>query len=112
MYYLLKTEPTVYGFADLQKEQSTIWDGVTNPVAVKNLRGMSKGDKLTNHLALSMLGECGIAAIWRLNVAAADAHRSGHPCAAAVILQIAEAAEEAWLRAEGARSVLCCSKSS
>ena len=46
MYYLLKTEPTVYGFADLQKEQSTIWDGVTNPVAVKNLRGMSKGDKL------------------------------------------------------------------
>src|SRR5437868_12286283 len=73
---------------------------------------MSKGDKLTNHLALSMLGECGIAAIWRLNVAAADAHRSGHPCAAAVILQIAEAAEEAWLRAEGARSLLCCSKSS
>src|SRR5262252_2337008 len=46
MYYLLKTEPTVYGFADLQKEQSTIWDGVTNPVAVKNLRGMKKGDKL------------------------------------------------------------------
>lgn len=46
MYYLLKTEPTVYGFADLQKEQSTIWDGVTNPVAVKNLRGISKGDKL------------------------------------------------------------------
>jgi predicted RNA-binding protein with PUA-like domain len=46
MFYLLKTEPTVYGFADLQKEQSTIWDGVTNPVAVKNLRGMSKGDKL------------------------------------------------------------------
>jgi predicted RNA-binding protein with PUA-like domain len=46
MHYLLKTEPTVYGFAELQKEQSTIWDGVTNPVAVKNLRGMKKGDKL------------------------------------------------------------------
>jgi predicted RNA-binding protein with PUA-like domain len=46
MYYLLKTEPTVYGFADLQKEQSTIWDGVTNPAAVKNLRNMQKGDKL------------------------------------------------------------------
>src|SRR5438445_11667075 len=46
MFYLLKTEPTVYGFADLQKEQSTIWDSVTNPVAVKNLRGMNKGDKL------------------------------------------------------------------
>src|SRR5882757_3903538 len=46
MYYLLKTEPTVYGFADLQKEQSTVWDGVTNPVAVRNLRGMQPGDKL------------------------------------------------------------------
>jgi predicted RNA-binding protein with PUA-like domain len=46
MYYLLKTEPTVYGFAELQKEGSTIWDGVTNPAAVKNLRGMKKGDKL------------------------------------------------------------------
>jgi len=46
MHYLLKTEPTVYSFADLQKEHSTIWDGVTNPVAVKHLRGMQKGDKL------------------------------------------------------------------
>ncbi|HEY6308995.1 MAG TPA: EVE domain-containing protein [Candidatus Angelobacter sp.] len=46
MHYLLKTEPSVYSFADLQKEQSTIWDGVTNPVAVKNLRGMQTGDKL------------------------------------------------------------------
>jgi predicted RNA-binding protein with PUA-like domain len=46
MHYLLKTEPSVYSFADLEKEQSTIWDGVTNPVAVKHLRGMQKGDKL------------------------------------------------------------------
>jgi len=46
MHYLLKTESSVYSFADLQREQSTIWDGVTNPVAVKNLRGMNKGNKL------------------------------------------------------------------
>lgn len=46
MHYLLKTEPSVYSFADLQKEQSTIWDGVTNPFAVKNLRNMQKGDEL------------------------------------------------------------------
>ncbi len=46
MYYLLKTEPSVYGFAELQKEGTTIWDGVSNPVALKNLRGMNKGDKL------------------------------------------------------------------
>ena len=46
MRYLLKTEPSVYSFSDLEKEQSTIWDGVTNPVAVKHLRGMHQGDKL------------------------------------------------------------------
>ena len=46
MDYLLKTEPSVYGFADLQKDDTTIWDGVTNPTAVKHLREMKKGDKL------------------------------------------------------------------
>jgi predicted RNA-binding protein with PUA-like domain len=46
MNYLLKTEPTVYSFANLQRDITTIWDGVTNPVAVKNLRGMKPGDNL------------------------------------------------------------------
>ena len=46
MPYLLKTEPSVYSFADLQRERTTIWDGVTNPVALKNLRGMKAGDEL------------------------------------------------------------------
>jgi predicted RNA-binding protein with PUA-like domain len=46
MHYLLKTEPTVYSFADLQREKATVWDGVTNPVAVKHLREMPKGAKL------------------------------------------------------------------
>jgi predicted RNA-binding protein with PUA-like domain len=46
MPYLLKTEPTVYSFADLQREGTTIWDGVTNPVAVKHLRGMKAGERL------------------------------------------------------------------
>jgi predicted RNA-binding protein with PUA-like domain len=46
MDYLLKTEPTVYSFANLESEKTTIWDGVTNPVAVKNLRGMKSGDRL------------------------------------------------------------------
>jgi predicted RNA-binding protein with PUA-like domain len=44
--YLLKTEPSTYSFADLQKEGTTVWDGVANPVAVKNLRGMKPGDRL------------------------------------------------------------------
>jgi predicted RNA-binding protein with PUA-like domain len=46
MYFLLKTEPSAYAFAELLKEKETDWTGVTNPQAVKNLRGMKKGDKL------------------------------------------------------------------
>ena len=46
MDYLLKTEPTVYSFGDLQRDKQTIWDGVTNPVAVKHLREMKAGEGL------------------------------------------------------------------
>ena len=46
MPYLLKTEPSEYSFADLQREGTTIWDGVSNPVALKNLRAMKSGDQL------------------------------------------------------------------
>jgi len=46
MDYLLKTEPTVYSFANLQRDSTTIWDGVTNPVAVKHLREMKPGEHL------------------------------------------------------------------
>ncbi|HTV06092.1 MAG TPA: EVE domain-containing protein [Acidobacteriaceae bacterium] len=46
MAYLLKTEPSAYSFDDLEREEQTIWDGVTNPAAVKYLRGMKPGDKL------------------------------------------------------------------
>ncbi len=46
MDYLLKTEPSEYSFDDLQGDKSTIWDGVSNPVALKNLRNMKKGDRL------------------------------------------------------------------
>jgi predicted RNA-binding protein with PUA-like domain len=46
MDYLLKTEPSVYSFEKLQQEKTTIWDGVTNPVAVKHLRGMKPGERL------------------------------------------------------------------
>jgi len=46
MDYLLKTEPSTYSFADLQREKTTVWDGVSNPVALKNLRGMKPGERL------------------------------------------------------------------
>jgi predicted RNA-binding protein with PUA-like domain len=44
--YLLKTEPSTYSFADLQKDGATIWDGVSNPVALRNLGKMQPGDRL------------------------------------------------------------------
>jgi len=46
MDYLLKTEPSEYSFADLMREKTTVWDGVSNPVALKNLRAMKPGDRL------------------------------------------------------------------
>ena len=46
MDYLLKTEPTVYSFADLQRDKNTVWDGVSNPVALKHLRETKPGDRL------------------------------------------------------------------
>jgi predicted RNA-binding protein with PUA-like domain len=46
MDYLLKTEPTVYSFADLQRDKHTVWDGVANPVALKHLSEMKPADRL------------------------------------------------------------------
>ncbi|MCI0355847.1 MAG: EVE domain-containing protein [Acidobacteria bacterium] len=46
MPFLLKTEPSTYSFADLQRDHETVWDGVSNPVALKHLRGMAKGERL------------------------------------------------------------------
>jgi hypothetical protein len=57
---------------------------------------------LTEKLAMTMLARDGIAIIWRLHIDAARAWRTGHPEGAASIMEIADAAEEAWLRAEGA----------
>jgi predicted RNA-binding protein with PUA-like domain len=42
--WLLKTEPTAYGYDDLEREGRAIWDGVSNPAALKNLRAMKEGD--------------------------------------------------------------------
>src|SRR5205814_8135279 len=56
---------------------------------------------LTEKIALSILDRKGVTVIWELQVAAAGAYRTGHPQAAAAILEIAEAAEAAWLATKG-----------
>jgi predicted RNA-binding protein with PUA-like domain len=43
-YWLLKTEPGTYSFADLEREKRATWDGVANALALKHLRSMKRGD--------------------------------------------------------------------
>jgi predicted RNA-binding protein with PUA-like domain len=43
-HWVLKTEPSEYGFPDLVRDRRTRWEGVSNPVALKHLRSMLMGD--------------------------------------------------------------------
>lgn len=70
MDYLLKTEPSEYSFAHLQKDQTTIWDGVSNPVAVENLRAMKPGDRLVIYETGEHKSAVGMASV--IDVDAAD----------------------------------------
>ena len=44
-YWLLKTEPSTYSFADLVRETQTRWDGIRNPTALQHLRAAKRGDR-------------------------------------------------------------------
>ena len=46
MAWLVKTEPGEYSFDDLLRDKRTVWDGVRNPQALKNLRTMAAGDRV------------------------------------------------------------------
>jgi len=72
-YYLLKTEPTEYSFADLQRDKTTVWDGVTNPAAVKNLREMKSGARLVIYETGSVRSAVGTARV--VSVDASDVKR-------------------------------------
>jgi predicted RNA-binding protein with PUA-like domain len=43
-YWLIKTEPDCYSWDDLVRDKSTVWDGVSNALALKHIRSMKKGD--------------------------------------------------------------------
>ena len=42
--FLVKSEPSTYSFADLQRDKRTVWDGVSNPVAIRHMATIRKGD--------------------------------------------------------------------
>ncbi|HEX9273406.1 MAG TPA: EVE domain-containing protein [Candidatus Binatia bacterium] len=44
--WLFKTEPSVYSFQQLQRDKKTMWDGVKNNLALKNLKDINKGDEI------------------------------------------------------------------
>ena|SRR5438034_7382325 len=71
MPYLLKTEPSEYSFGDLQRDKETVWDGVSNPVALKNLRGMKSGDRLVIYETGNVKSAVGTATV--VSVDASDA---------------------------------------
>jgi len=44
--WLFKTEPSVYSYPQLVKDKKTVWDGVANNLALKNLKDIKKGDQI------------------------------------------------------------------
>ena len=66
--YLLKTEPSEYSFADLQKDGVTEWDGVSNPTAVKHLREMKPGDRLILYETANVKSAVGTATVVSVHV--------------------------------------------
>jgi predicted RNA-binding protein with PUA-like domain len=69
-YFLLKTEPSEYSFADLQRDKTVVWDGVSNPTAVRHLREMSPGAKLVIYETGDRKSAVGTASV--ISVDAAD----------------------------------------
>lgn len=63
--WLLKTEPGTYAFEDLEREGKAVWDGVANPVALKNLRAMKVGDRVVVYHTGRQKAAVGLAEVTR-----------------------------------------------
>jgi predicted RNA-binding protein with PUA-like domain len=66
-YYLLKTEPSEYSFADLTRDKETEWDGVKNPVAIKNMSEMNPGTRLVVYETGDTKSAVGMATVVSVN---------------------------------------------
>ncbi|MGH9747232.1 MAG: EVE domain-containing protein [Candidatus Acidiferrales bacterium] len=67
MNYLLKTEPSAYSFADLQRDKVTVWDGISNPAALKHLREMKPGARLVVYETGNQKSAVGVASVVSVN---------------------------------------------
>jgi predicted RNA-binding protein with PUA-like domain len=59
--WLFKTEPSDYSFDRLVRDQGTRWDGVRNPLALKHLRAVRKGDEIAVYHTGSVKAVVGLA---------------------------------------------------
>lgn len=62
-YFLAKTEPGTYSIDDLEREHRTVWDGVTNPQAVRAIRAMGPGDRVFIYHSGGVSSVVGIATV-------------------------------------------------
>jgi predicted RNA-binding protein with PUA-like domain len=62
-YYLAKTEPDTYSIGDLEREKQTVWDGVTNPQAVRAILAMQPGDRVFIYHSGGISSIVGLAAV-------------------------------------------------
>jgi predicted RNA-binding protein with PUA-like domain len=62
-YFLAKTDPETYSIDDLEREKKTVWDGVTNPQAVRAIREMRPGDHVFVYHSGGVSGVVGMAVV-------------------------------------------------
>src|ERR1700756_2530064 len=62
-YFLAKTDPETYSIDDLERERKTVWDGVTNPQAVRAIRAMRPGDRVFIYHSGGVSGVVGLAVV-------------------------------------------------
>jgi predicted RNA-binding protein with PUA-like domain len=62
-YFLAKTDPDTYSIDDLEREKKTVWDGVTNPQAVRAIREMRPGDRVFIYHSGGVSGVVGLATV-------------------------------------------------
>jgi predicted RNA-binding protein with PUA-like domain len=62
-YFLAKTDPDTYSIDDLEREHETVWDGVTNPQAVRAIREMRPGDRVFVYHSGGVSGVVGLAVV-------------------------------------------------
>jgi predicted RNA-binding protein with PUA-like domain len=60
-YFLVKTDPDTYSIDDLERDKKTVWDGVTNPQAVRAIREMKPGDRVFVYHSGGVSGIVGLA---------------------------------------------------